>query len=192
MLSGAHTYLRAIEDADLEPLRTWRNRPLMRRFFREHREISTTMQRRWFDTKVHNDPATCMFAVCRKGDHQLLGAAGVCWIDWRARSGDFSLYLGADDLYIDDVYAPDAGRVLLAYAFKDLGLNRVWAEIYHTDAAKQALLPALGFQGEGRHRQTTWKDGRFVDSLFYSVLAEEYQQPEPARRSICAEKDTDH
>ncbi len=176
MLAGAHTLLRAIEEADLEPLRAWRNQPRLRRYFREHREISAAMQRRWFDTKVLADPSTRMFAVCERGatpdePGRLLGAAGVCWIDWRNRSGDFSLYLGADGLYIDAVFAPDAGRILLDYAFNDLGLNRVWAEIYDHDAPKQRLLPALGFREEGRHRQTTWCEGRFVDSVFYGLLA---------------------
>lgn len=174
MLLGEHTVLRAVEPEDLEPLRLWRNQPGLRRYFREHREISRTMQQRWFETIVLNDPRTRMFAVCaREGDGagRLLGAAGVCWIDWRSRSGDFSIYLGADGLYIDEMFAPDAGRVLLRYAFDELGLNRVWAEIYDHDTPKQALLPALGFVQEGRHRQTTWVEGRFVDSLFYGLLA---------------------
>ncbi len=185
MLTGAHTVLRAIEEADLEPLRVWRNQPSLRRYFREHREISSAMQRRWFDTIVLNDPSTRMFAVCaRDGASEagrLLGAAGVCWIDWRSRSGDFSLYLGADELYIDEVFAPDAGRVLLDYAFDELGLNRVWAEIYDHDAPKQRLLPALGFRQEGRHRDTTWCEGRFVDSLFYGLLARERPAADGAR-----------
>ena len=171
MLTGAHTALRALEEEDLEPLRQWRNRPELRRYFREHREISKSMQRRWYDNTVLNDPNTRMFAVVEADGGRLLGAAGVCWIDWRNRSGDFSIYLGADELYIDDVFAPDAGRVLMTYAFDELGLNRLWAEIYDHDTPKQALLPALGFVQEGRHRQTTLVGGRFVDSLFYSVLA---------------------
>lgn len=172
-LTGPRVALRAVEESDLEPLRAWRNEPRFRRYFREHREISAVMQRRWFDAVVLKDPNTRMFAVVRAEDGALLGAAGVCWIDWRNRSGDFSIYLGADGLYIDEDYAPDAGRLLLDYAFEELGLNRVWAEIYDHDAPKRALLPALGFTLEGRHRQTTWIEGAFADSLFYSVLASE-------------------
>ncbi len=179
MLSGEHTQLRAIERADLEPLRHWRNQPHLRRYFREHREISSAMQERWFDNIVLKDPATRMFAVCARDDAapaggRLLGTAGICWIDWRSRTGDFSIYLGADDLYIDELFAPDAGRVLLRYAFAELGMQRVWAEIYDHDAPKQRLLPALGFTQEGRHRQTTLVEGRHVDSLFYGLLAREW------------------
>ncbi|MCG8440430.1 MAG: GNAT family N-acetyltransferase [Caulobacterales bacterium] len=175
MLTGSHAALRAVEDADLETLRAWRNRQELRRYFREHREISSAMQRRWFESVADGDPNTYMFAVVDAGDGRLLGAGGLCWIDWRNRSADFSLYLGTDGLYIDDLYAPDAGRMLLDYGFAELGLNRIWAEIYGHDKAKQHLLPSLGFTLEGRHRETTRAGGRFVDSLFYAILASDWE-----------------
>ena len=36
---------------------------------------------------------------------RLLGACGLCYIDFINRSADFSIYIGADDLYIDELYA---------------------------------------------------------------------------------------
>jgi RimJ/RimL family protein N-acetyltransferase len=171
MIEGSVTTLRAIEEQDLETLRLWRNQPHFRRFFREHREISTTMQRRWFESIVLNDPRTRMFSIVEKSNGRLLGACGLCWIDWINRSADFSLYIGADDVYIDEVFAPDAGKLLMDFGFAQLGLHRIWAEIYHTDAAKIALFPTLGLIPEGRHRHTAWKDGQWVDSLFFARLA---------------------
>ena len=96
------------------------------------------------------------------------------YIDWLRHSADFSIYLGADDLYIDDTFAPDAARLLLRYGFEELNLHRVWAEIYDFDSAKRDFLPALGFKLEGRHRETHWSEGRWSDSLFYGLLDREY------------------
>jgi RimJ/RimL family protein N-acetyltransferase len=174
MLRGVHTGLRAITRADLETLRTWRNQPHLRRFFREHREISPEMQERWFETEIIKAERSRMFAIERLADGALLGAAGLVWIDWINRNADFSIYLGAEDLYIDEVCAPDAGRLLLAYGFEELALHRIWAEIYDIDVAKQSFLPRLGFVNEGRHRETHFTEGRWVDSLFYGLLATEF------------------
>lgn len=171
MIEGSFTALRAIEEHDLETLRLWRNQPHFRRFFREHREISTTMQKRWFETIVLSDPRTRMFAVIEKSTGRLLGACGLCWIDWINRSADFSLYIGANDAYIDDIFAPDAGKLLIEFGFWQLGLHRIWAEIYHNDVAKISLFQSLGLEPEGRHRQTAWKDGQWVDSLFFARIA---------------------
>jgi RimJ/RimL family protein N-acetyltransferase len=181
MLCGKVIGLRAIETHDLPQLLAWRNDPRLRRYFREFRELNLTQQRQWFDTKVNNDPTTRMFAIVERGRERhvgrLLGAGGLCYIDWVNRSADFSIYIGADDLYIDQRYAPDAAVTMIRYAFDELGLNRLWSEVYGFDAPKQRLFEALGFTLDGCHRQTHWAEGAWHDSLFYSLLAGD---PRPA------------
>ena len=175
MLTGEITGLRAIEENDLEQLLAWRNDPRMRRFFREYRELNMTQQKSWFDAKVNNDPATRMFAIVDLETKELMGAAGLCYIDGINRNADFSIYLGIDDLYIDEDYVPDAGRVLLRYGFEELNLHKVWAEIYSIDKPKQQLFYELGFTREGVHRETHWTEGQWVDSLFYGLLAKDFR-----------------
>jgi RimJ/RimL family protein N-acetyltransferase len=170
MLLGEKTGLRAIDRADLPQLLEWRNREAYRRYFREFREISPAMQAQWFERTVMGDPGTVMFAVVERESGRLLGAAGLCYINWTNRNADFSLYIGADNLYIDPVFAPDAARTMIRYAFDELGLHRLWSEIYAYDEAKQILFRDLGFSLDGRHRETVWSNGQWHDSLFYSLL----------------------
>ncbi|MBF0369954.1 MAG: GNAT family N-acetyltransferase [Magnetococcales bacterium] len=180
MLTGKHTGLRAIERDDLKPLLNWRNKPKFRRYFREYRELSMAQQERWFEKVVLGDPNTRMFAIVSLADNQLLGAAGLCYIDGINRNADLSIYIGHDDLYIDDHYALDAARVLLKYGFEELSLHRIWAEIYSIDNDKKCFFDHLGFTLEGTHRQTHWTEGGWTDSLFYGLLAPEFNnQPEP-------------
>jgi RimJ/RimL family protein N-acetyltransferase len=181
MIEGVHTGLRAIERADLAELLEWRNRPDFRRNFREFRELSMAQQERWYEERVLKDPATHMFAIVPRATGRLLGACGLCYIDWVNRSADFSIYIGHDDAYIDDLYAPDAAEALLGYAFDELGLHRVWCEIYGFDRAKQLLLPRLGFALDGRHRETHWAEGAWHDSLFYGVLERDFRASRIAR-----------
>lgn len=174
MLKGVCTGLRAIERQDLPQLLEWRNRPDFRRYFREYRELGLEQQEAWYQKHVLNDPSTRMFAIVDLDDGRLLGACGLCYIDWVNRSGDFSIYIGADGAYIDHAYAPDAARLLLAYGFDELNLHRVWAEIYSFDAIKTDFLKSIGFRLEGRHRQTHWSEGKWCDSLFFGLLAKEW------------------
>ncbi len=171
MIEGRHTGLRAIEEGDLAQLLIWRNRPELRRFFREYRELNSTQQRQWFDTRVNGDAATRMFAIIHKDTDTLLGAAGLCYIDWVNRTADFSIYIGHEGLYIDDNLAPDAATAMIGYAFDELGLNRLWSEIYAFDTAKTRFFDKLGFKLDGLHRQTHWAEGAWHDSLFFSLLA---------------------
>ncbi len=174
-LTGHSVTLRDILPDDLEALRVWRNRPEYRQYFREYRDITPAMQQSWYENIVLADERVQMFAVTERATGRLLGACGLCYIDRRNASADFSIYLGADDLYIDDHFARDAGALLLRHGFATLNLHRIWAEIYAIDQAKQILLPALGFSLDGRHRQAhKMEDGTYVDCLFYGLLKQDY------------------
>ena len=181
MICGQFTGLRAIEADDRAQLLHWRNDPQLRQYFREYRELNAVQQRQWFDTRVNNDPTTRMFAITDLTDGRLLGACGLCYIDWINRTADFSIYIGADDRYIDAQFAPDAAIAMIGYGFEELSLNRLWSEIYDFDAAKTAFFEQLGFQLDGRHRQTHWARGRWHDSLFFSLLAGD---PRPAFQEL--------
>lgn len=171
MLTGDETCLRAIERDDLPQLLAWRNRPELRRFFREYRELGGDLQHAWYENVVLKDPATRMFSIIEKATGRLLGACGLCYINWVDRNADFSIYLGADDLYIDTCLAPDAARLLIRYGFEELGLHRLWSEIYDFDTAKQELFGELGFQLEARFRKSHWTEGGWHDSLVFGLLS---------------------
>ena len=169
MIKGQKTYLRAIEEGDLKQLLEWRNKPNLRKYFREYRELSWDQQIWWYENIVLKDDKVRMFSIL---DHNknLLGACGLCYINWVDRNADFSIYLGADDLYIDDIFAIDAAKSMINYGFEELNLHRLWAEIYDFDEAKTKMFNALGFELDGRHRETHWTDGKWCDSLFFSLL----------------------
>ncbi len=170
MLTGTVVGLRAIEQHELEQLLTWRNSPSLRRYFREYRELNSSQQKIWFDTKVNNDPCTKMFSIVDLSTNLLIGACGLCYIDWVNRNADFSIYIGHDLLYIDEIFAPDAAKILIEYAYSELNLHRLWAEIYAFDDRKIKFFKALNFKMEGRHRETHWHQGAWHDSLFFSHL----------------------
>lgn len=170
MLKGKCVGLRAIELSDLNSLLEWRNRPEYRCFFREYRELGMENQKRWFESKVINDEHTKMFAIIELDTEELIGACGLCYIDWPNRCADFSIYIGKDNVYIDDKYAIDAAQVMIRYGFDELNLHRLWSEIYDIDEKKKKMFADLGFIHEATHKATHWTDGRWVDSLYYRLI----------------------
>lgn len=170
MIKGNSTILRAIEKEDLKLLLSWRNNPEFRRYFREYRELNMVQQIQWYENRVNNDISTRMFSITDVRGN-LIGAAGLCYIDWINRTADFSIYIGHNNIYIDDFYAPDAANLLIRYGFEKLGLNRLWCEIYSFDLQKIQLFDKLGFHRDGLHRQTNWYDDRWHDSFFFSLLS---------------------
>jgi RimJ/RimL family protein N-acetyltransferase len=170
MLKGKKVFLRAIETEDLKQLLDWRNLPEFRRYFREIRELNMDQQLNWYEKIVLSDPNVKMFAITDI-QHQLIGACGLCYIDWVNRSADFSIYIGVDGLYIDDVLAVDVSKLLIRYGFEELNLHRLWAEIYSFDNKKKKLFETLGFHLDGLHKETHWAEGKWHDSLFFGLLS---------------------
>jgi len=170
MLIGKNVTLRAIEPEDLESLRIWRNQPKLRQFFREFTEISKTEQLKWYETVVLSKKNTLMFAIVNKDSNTLLGACGLCYIDWLRKSADLSIYIGHEAIYLDKIYATDAARLLIEYGFKEIGLHRIWVEVYGHDVQKQDFFQSLGFHQEGNFKDAHWTDGKWVNSIFYGML----------------------
>jgi hypothetical protein len=174
MLRGEKIQLRAVEREDLARMRDWRNLPELRRNFREFRDLNLVNQEQWF-TRISASATDFMFMVERVADLEPIGVAGLVYVSWVLRSADLSLYIGANDMYIDGPggYAEDATRTLIRYAFGNLNLHKVWTELYSFDAKKVELFTRLGFHHDGVLRDNAFEDGRYHDSYIYSLLETE-------------------
>lgn len=171
MISGKYVGLRAIEKDDLEELKSWRNNPELRKYFRETDEINSVKQEKWFDSINDKNSPNKMFAIVKLDTDELMGACGLCYIDNVNRSADFSIYLGYKDLYIDEFYAVEAAQLMRNYGFNVLNLHRLWAEIYSIDEKKKKFFDSLNFKLDGEFRETYWYENSWHNSLFYSLLS---------------------
>ena len=171
MIKGEKVFLSSIEKDDLEQLKAWRNNPEFRKHFREYRELNLRQQEIWFEDKVVKDPTTLMFAIRDIKSNQLLGCCGFVYINWVHRHADLSLYIGWEDVYIDEQgYAQESCKLLMTYGFNELGLNKIWTEIYEFDEKKKLLYKNFNFKQDGLLRENYWFDGKWWDSIILSKL----------------------
>ncbi len=176
MFKGEKVYLDAINKNDLPKLMYWRNLPEYRKHFREYRELNMDMQLKWYENKVINDNTTEMFAIRLNDTGELIGCCGLCYINWVHRNADLSLYIGWQKSYIDEAgYAKEACRLLFNYGFKELGLEKIWTEIYCFDEKKMNLYTDLGFHKDGELRNQYFYDGKWWNSYMLSLLSEEWE-----------------
>lgn len=171
MIEGERVYLEAIERKDLSTLMEWRNREDFRKYFREYKDINTEMQNKWFETSVLNDNSTIMFSIKSIESNELLGCCGLCYINWIHRNADLSIYIGYENVYIDEGgFAEESCDLLLKYGFKQLGLHKIWTEIYEFDEKKKKLYDKLNFHVDGVLRENYYYDGKWWDSYILSIV----------------------
>ncbi|MFI5691598.1 GNAT family N-acetyltransferase [Kribbella sp. NPDC051586] len=119
---------------------------------------------------AQQDRPDYMLAVTRPDDDHVIGFARIAPSGaWGAKLG---YAIGAD--HWGRGYATDAARVLLRFAFTDLGRHRVTAAIGPENEASIAVVKRLGFTYEGHLRDHVFTNGGWRDSLLYSLLQGEY------------------
>ena len=175
MIKGKLTTLRAVEYNDLDKLKFWRNNPDFRKNFREHKELNSVNQNLWFE-KISDSKNDYMFSIIENNTNKLIGACGLLYIDWIIRSADISMYIGKDDLYIDNDLAFDTSKNLFKYGFDTLHLEKLWMELYEFDKAKiDFLTKKFNFKIDGKLRNNCFYEGQFYDSYIVSLLKTEFK-----------------
>jgi RimJ/RimL family protein N-acetyltransferase len=81
--------------------------------------------------------------------------------------------LAVDSRFRGRRLADEAARLIQLHLIEELGYHRLELEIYAFNERACAHAERAGFVREGRKRKAYLKDGEWVDSVLYAVLAEE-------------------
>lgn len=114
-------------------------------------------------------------AVLRHGDDGAIGTASVFALDRGNRRAEVGYALRRDAW--GHGYATEAVAAVVAWAFGDLGLHRLEADIDPRNTASAAVLTRLGFRLEGLLRERWFVAGEVSDSAMYGLLAREAAAP---------------
>ena len=117
------------------------------------------------------------FAVHWEGEDEPVGVVSLTNISQANSSADLSVIVG-DEKDRDQGLGTEAIRILLGYAFEDLGLNRVALSVFEFNETAIYAYQKLGFEREGLLRQALWRDGGFHNAILMSVLAHDCRENE--------------
>lgn len=165
------TRIAEITRADLPVINGWRqDRDLARQLGGPFRFVGPERDERWFDAYLAAAPGSQVRCAIKDEDDATIGVVYLTDIDQTARSAQFSIMLGEKAARGRGVGA-EATRLMLAHAFDDLNLHRVWLHVLADNEAAIALYRKAGFVQEGTLRQAAFKEGAYVDLLVMAALA---------------------
>lgn len=170
--------LRCIDDADIEPIRQWRNAQLS--VLRQTAPIGPEEQERYFARAIWpqmaaEQPETILVAILRGGER--IGYGGLVHCAWDHARAEVSV-----------LFAPAIAADITAYrsallgfftlideiAFARLSFNRLTLETYAIRRFHIAVVEEAGYLREGRLREHVMVDGSPCDSLLHARLASDY------------------
>lgn len=117
---------------------------------------------------------TACFLLCRAEDRRIVGAINLSQIFMGGfRSAYLGYYIGSR--YEGRGYMADGVRLMLRYAFTQLKLNRLEANIQPGNRASIALVTRAGFVKEGYSRRYLKVCGQWRDHERWAILAEDWK-----------------
>lgn len=118
------------------------------------------------------------FGIERDGDRTLVGTCTLFHFNAGSRRAEIGYALGS--AWWGQGLMHDALQALLRYAFDDLGLHRLEADIDPRNAASARSLARLGFVKEGHLRERWIVAGVVSDTDLYGLLRGEWRRPATA------------
>ncbi len=152
--------------SDPEVMRYWSSPPLGEES--EARQMVADIER-GFEKRTF-----FQWGLCRRDDGVVIGTCTLWQLDAENLRCEIGFALGR--AHWGHGYMSEALAVLLDFAFSELGLRRLEADVDPQNAASIALLERLGFRREGHLRERWLVAGKVCDSLIYGLLAREWRR----------------
>jgi diamine N-acetyltransferase len=137
-----------------------------------------------FYERITIDPSAAWFAVYTLPEYALVGFAGLRNIDFQERTAEYAITLG-DTQSRGRGYGTTVTRLLVDYAFHELGLDSVFLDTVEYNQAGIRAYQKAGFREIGRRARIVPMAGRMWDSVYMQALREEgHDAGEPAPQPL--------
>ena len=161
--------LRAIEQDDRELLKELINDPEVEKMVVGWSfPVSTEQQINWISNQA-NDKKNVRFII----DINNVGAVGIVslsGLDFKNSTAIINIKLKKEDKLRKQGIGYRAINMLIDYAFNQLNMNCLIANILHYNTPSQRLFEKSGFVLDGKLRSRVYKNGSYQDLLTYSLL----------------------
>ena len=114
------------------------------------------------------------WGIARNTDNVLIGTTTLFNLDFNSRRAELGYGLGSSQW--GNGYMQEALKALLAYAFDELAMRRIEADVDPRNMASIRTVERLGFQREGYLRERWQVNGEIQDTLFYGLLRPDWER----------------
>jgi len=173
MIEGERVQLRAMTINDADDVVRWRNDPFVIDHLFDDKPPTRADHVQWFQKMIVRSDRH-EFIIIERATQRSIGTIGLSDIDRTNRRAEYGILIGASDAR-GKGYAHEASELILAYAFNELKLHRVFLHVFTDNLAAIKLYKQLGFQIEGILRGHVCKRGVFRDVIAMAILDHEGQ-----------------
>ncbi|WP_123535239.1 GNAT family N-acetyltransferase [Halosimplex salinum] len=174
-LRGDGVTLRPVEESDYEFFHRHANHPAVRPGFGGGSPASADDVADRLEQMTDSDESETFLVCADDGDPDSVERVGEAFLfDLHKQRGSVEIgYWIAPD-HQGNGYATAAAELLVDYCFTERRLHKVDARVLAFNDGSRAVLEKVGFEHEGRRRETFYVDGEYVDADLYGIVEREW------------------
>ncbi|RUT46987.1 N-acetyltransferase [Paenibacillus anaericanus] len=176
-ITGNRITLREYRIEDLESIRQWVNDPdivdNLSDIFTYPQTLHSTES--FLRMMIEGQTQSKGFIISEKENLNYIGQIDLHKLNWINRSAVLGIVIGRKDL-LGQGYGGEAINLMKSFVFETLNLNRLELEVYDFNERAKNCYLSCGFKEEGRQRQKLFRNGKYVDVIMMSILADEYRK----------------
>lgn len=170
-LKGKRVLLRALEKEDMDFLREMINDEEMEKCVVGWSfPVSKYEQEKWFEKQVV-DKHNLRFLI--ENEEKKIGLVTITNIDWKNRKASLGIKLYGENVK-GKGFGTDTILTGMKYAFEELQLNRLYANILEYNETSLRLYKKCGWTIEGTARKSVFKNNKYHNEIQVGILKEDY------------------
>ena len=145
----------------------------VRRLTGSHGHLTYEQARRWCHSRAEGEDRLDLAITEPKGG-RYLGELSIYSVSPENETAGYRIALSAIE-FTGKGLGREATQLVMRYAFEEIGLHRLWLQVYAFNMRAIAVYRSCGFYVEGRLRESLRWEGRRHDALLMAVLRDGFR-----------------
>jgi diamine N-acetyltransferase len=174
-LKGNNIYIRALEPNDLEFIYALENEQSMWEVSNTNTPYSRFLVKQYLEN-AHQDiyeAKQLRLAICQDQDFPALGLIDLFDFDPKNNRAGVGIVIQNNDMRKQNI-GSEALELLIQYAFHNLNLHQLYANIGTENEASKALFIKFGFKCLGIKKEWNLVKGSYKDEAFYQLINQQF------------------
>lgn len=172
-----HLVLRMLTPSDATPeYLGWMQDPMVYRYLESRFANHTLESLRAYIETSNESSSDLLFGICLRDSGRHIGNIRLGPIDRHHRHSAIGLLIGARDCW-GKGYATEAIAGVTAYAFEELGLEKLYAGCYASNEGSYRAFLKVGYVREALSRGHWFCEGRREDNIQIGLLLSDWRRP---------------
>jgi len=151
----------------------WENNPSVRIYSRNIIPHTIEDMKKFFKPSERRLKKEISFEVWHKKDKKPIGFGEVADIDWYGQKAYLGLIIGVPE-YWGQKIGEEATKLIVEYAFNELNLYKLQADINSANMGSWRCAEKNGFIREATLKKDSYVNGKYFDTYIYSLFKEDW------------------